>query len=143
MSTHSRHDDTVIHTEHSDIQIGPIAKFVIGLVVVTAIVHVIIYGSLVLLDRTQSVTTVDFPLAAGETRQPPAPRLQVTPRTDMRNLAESNREVLESYGWVDREQGIVRIPIDVAMRLTLERGLPAREATPAADAPAAPQAGNR
>jgi len=35
-------------------------------------------------------------------------------------------EILTTYGWVDRNAGIVRIPIDAAMKLTLERGLPAR-----------------
>jgi hypothetical protein len=31
---------------------------------------------------------------------------------------------LNSYGWVDRTAGIARIPIDRAMQLLLERGLP-------------------
>ena len=34
--------------------------------------------------------------------------------------------MLGSYGWVDKNAGVVRIPIDAAMKLTLERGLPAR-----------------
>ena len=34
--------------------------------------------------------------------------------------------MLDSYGWVDKNAGVVRIPIDEAMKLTLERGLPAR-----------------
>jgi topoisomerase IA-like protein len=32
--------------------------------------------------------------------------------------------VLESYGWVDKDKGVVRIPIEEAMRLIAERGLP-------------------
>jgi len=35
-------------------------------------------------------------------------------------LADRDREVLESYGWVDREAGIARIPIEQAMRLVVE-----------------------
>ena len=34
---------------------------------------------------------------------------------------------LRSYGWVDKNAGIVRIPIDEAIRLTLQRGLPTRK----------------
>jgi hypothetical protein len=34
---------------------------------------------------------------------------------------------LNGYGWVDRDAGVVHIPIDEAMRLMVERGVPARE----------------
>ena len=33
---------------------------------------------------------------------------------------------LKSYQWVDRNAGVVRIPIDEAIKLTLQRGLPSR-----------------
>ncbi|MCL6508251.1 MAG: hypothetical protein K6T59_14635, partial [Bryobacteraceae bacterium] len=57
---------------------------------------------------------------------PPAPRLQVDPATDLENLRKAEAAVLNSYGWVDRKAGIVRIPIDRAMEVLAERGLPAR-----------------
>jgi hypothetical protein len=38
---------------------------------------------------------------------------------------------LDSYGWVDREKGIARVPIELGMKLLLARGLPAREEAPA------------
>jgi hypothetical protein len=41
------------------------------------------------------------------------------------------RELLTSSGWVDREAGVVRIPIEQAKRLLLARGLPVREPEPA------------
>jgi len=41
---------------------------------------------------------------------------------------DAEQRTLTTYGWVDRNAGIVRIPIDEAMRLTTQRGLPAREA---------------
>jgi hypothetical protein len=51
---------------------------------------------------------------------------------------------LSSYGWVDREAGIVRIPIDRAMDLLAERGLPARAGPdPFAEVVAAPSASGR
>jgi len=57
---------------------------------------------------------------------PPEPRLQTTPREDLRELRAREEEILGSYGWVDKTTGVVRIPIDEAMKLTLQRGLPAR-----------------
>ena len=62
---------------------------------------------------------------------PPQPRLQVMPEADIHDYWEREQEILKSYGWVDKQNGIVRIPIDQAMRLTLERGLPTRPAKPA------------
>lgn len=75
--------------------------------------------------------TREFPLAvAYEQRLPPEPRLQTNPREDLADLRKAEDQVLESYGWVDKDTGVVRIPIDEAMRLTLERGLPSRAQEP-------------
>jgi hypothetical protein len=58
--------------------------------------------------------------------QPPLPRLQQRPAEDMQAYRDEQRGALESYGWVDRNAGVVHIPIEEAMRLLAERGLPAR-----------------
>jgi hypothetical protein len=66
--------------------------------------------------------------AAAERRLPPEPRLQTTPEGDLRSLRAEEEERLTSYGWVDAERGVVRIPIERAIEITAERGLPARGA---------------
>jgi hypothetical protein len=40
-------------------------------------------------------------------------------------------ELLEGYQWVDEQAGVVRIPIERAMELLAERGLPSRSAAEA------------
>jgi hypothetical protein len=45
----------------------------------------------------------------------------------MRELRARQELLLNGYGWVDREKGVARIPIDEAMRIVVERGLPTRE----------------
>jgi hypothetical protein len=65
---------------------------------------------------------------------PPEPRLQVHPKADLEKYRESEIQILTTYGWVDKQNGVVRIPIDRAMDLLLERGLPARSASEAAAA---------
>jgi len=55
---------------------------------------------------------------------PPAPRLQIDPRQDLDALRVSETSRLSSYGWIDRNDGVVRIPIEQAMQLTAQRGLP-------------------
>ena len=57
----------------------------------------------------------------------------VTPSPDVNSgqalnqLRGTEDAILSSYGWVDRQKGIVRIPIDRAIELVLQRGLPARQ----------------
>ena len=64
-----------------------------------------------------------------ETRQlPPEPRLQVSSQLDLRAILANERSMLDSYGWVDRQAGIVTIPIGRAIELLTERGLPSRKA---------------
>jgi hypothetical protein len=55
---------------------------------------------------------------------PPAPRLQVDPRRDLDRLHADENKLLTNYGWADSDHAAVRIPIDRAMELTAQRGIP-------------------
>jgi len=55
---------------------------------------------------------------------PPAPRLQVTPERDLAAFRAQEDAILGSYAWVEKDRGIARIPIDEALRIVAERGLP-------------------
>jgi hypothetical protein len=57
---------------------------------------------------------------------PPEPRLQADPSDDIAKLRAYEESMLERYSWVDRDKGIVRIPIDRAIEITAQRGLPSR-----------------
>ena len=61
---------------------------------------------------------------------PPEPHLQVSAPTDLKQYKAAQDEILNNYGWVDQKAGIVRIPIDRAMDILLQKGLPVRGATP-------------
>ena len=91
-------------------------------------VHHEIFGLFRLFEARDGVkVAAEYPLAAAQGhRDPPEPRLQTDPRQDLADMRAKEDEQLQSYGWVDRNAGVVRIPIDAAMKLTLERGLPAR-----------------
>ena len=54
------------------------------------------------------------------------PRLQISSRLDLAQFHAREDEELTNYGWVDRSNGIVRIPIERAMDVVLQRGLPVR-----------------
>ena len=71
-------------------------------------------------------------LVAPEQRLPPSePHLQVDPPGELQTMRAEERARLNGYGWVDESRGIVHIPIDRAMKLLVERGLPVRQAPPA------------
>ena len=57
--------------------------------------------------------------------QPPAPRLQANPPAELKQVREDEDAVLNTYGWVDPQHGVVRIPISRAMDLAAQRGFKA------------------
>ncbi len=122
-------DHSAVHHEESDVQIGGLFGFAAGLAIAVAFLAFVVW---VLFQfyaaREARRTTPEYPLAIEqENRLPPEPRLQTNPRQDLSDLRAQEDQILRSYGWVDKNVGTVRIPIDQAMKLTLERGLPARQ----------------
>lgn len=54
----------------------------------------------------------------------PQPRLEVHPGADLAASRRADELDLHSYGWIDRKAGVAHIPIERAMQLLVERGLP-------------------
>jgi hypothetical protein len=113
--------------ELRDISFRPIVTASIGLAVVIAVVFVamrLLFSYYAM--REAATSPPPNPLAAELARgEPPLPRLQAAPIEDLRRLRQLEGALLERYSWVDREKGIVRLPIERAMELLAERGLTA------------------
>lgn len=121
--------------EHTDIDTGIASKFAVWLAIGMILSAGIVYGTFWLFEgRAQAVDTQtqQFPLAVGQEKEPPTPRLQTQPFKDVFQLKQGQLERLTSYGWVDQATGAVHIPIDEAMRIVADAdGLLARpEAAP-------------
>ena len=71
-----------------------------------------------------AVTAGQANIPVTRSREFPQPRLIVKPGATFADLRAAEDAELNSYGWVDRNAGIARIPIDRAMQLILEHGLP-------------------
>ena len=137
---HASHGTPASGVQEDKIDLRGIFGFAIGLTVVIVFVEIAM-----LVWMRMGVNAIDasnppkvFPLAAlPDDRRPPEPRLQEfgQSRLDLKNLRAAEDDVLNGYRWVDRNKNIVRIPVADAMKLTLQRGLPAREQA-AAGAPA-------
>lgn len=63
----------------------------------------------------------------GNENIPPSPRLEVSPTAELTATRNREQEILDTYGWIDRSQGIVRIPIEHAMQLMVQHGFPTGE----------------
>jgi hypothetical protein len=98
--------------------------------VMVALAFVAAYGIIYVLGwwERPRLETPASPLATRTV--PPEPRLQVEAPKDLKGLQAAEQEVLTTYAWVSKEAGIARIPIERAMRLVLERGLPPSKAAP-------------
>jgi hypothetical protein len=115
--------------EHTDIDPSIGYTFAVWLAVAMMVSAGILYGAFWYFRTSEVVRDTrvqQFPLAAGQVKDRPAPLLQTQPFKDVYLLKQGQNERLDSYGWVDKADGIVHIPIDRAIELTLERGLPAR-----------------
>jgi hypothetical protein len=129
-ATHTSPDDEYLETppgstyEHTDANVGVIVKFLVWLAVSAVVIHFGLAAMYELLIRQAIETEQPYPLVvAQEERLPPAPRLQQFPRTELYQFRLDEQNLLDRYGWMNRDAGIIHIPIQEAMRLTLERGL--------------------
>jgi len=71
----------------------------------------------------------------------PSPQLEINERDQLNKLRTDEDQTLATYGWIDQNAGTVRIPIDRAMDLIAQRGLPVR--TEGAGAAVAQNVGNK
>jgi hypothetical protein len=95
----------------------------IGLAVVTALVCLLMWGFFNLLKKESSSHQAINPMMP-QTPLPPEPRLQEKPYLDLESMRKYEDQMLNTYGWVDKNAGKVRLPIDRAMDELAQRGLP-------------------
>jgi hypothetical protein len=138
--------------ERSDVNVRGVLLFSIGLVVVTAVVQLAMWLFLQLLsNRERESDTPRRAVAAAERQRPPEPRLEALSAPaaafgfedaqTLRRFRETEEAALASYGWINRNLGTVRIPVERAMDLIAERGIPpALAPAPAPAVPATPAA---
>jgi hypothetical protein len=117
--------------ERSDLNPRWIVIFGIGILVATALA--VLITSLIIYYKATQYTKGEVPLPrlAKEREINPQPRLEVDAPSQLREMRAGEDARLSSYGWVDKDAGIVRIPIDRAMEILASQGLPARKTEPA------------
>ena len=92
-----------------------LALIVVGLVIST--------GALLIARQYTEDPGRDPAVFASPGVLPPEPRFQTDPHAELLRLRAAEDSMLTTYGWVDRDSGLARIPVSRAMALIAERGL--------------------
>jgi len=118
------------HEVH-DIQLRPIVNFALVMVVAMTVAFVLIWW---LVRMWTGASLVMQPQIAPVVITPQPASTSVMPffvANELDGLLREQATRINSYGWVDREAGVVHLPIERAMQLFVERGAPARTDAPA------------
>jgi hypothetical protein len=125
--------------EHQDLQASSIFYFLLTIVLVTVLCLFVLRGFYAYLDHHEkaaqpavnplvtNVPTDTRHIAPGYPQSVfPDPKLEEDERGQLNGVLFNEEKTLYSYGWVDEKAGTVRIPIERAMDLIVQRGLPVR-----------------
>jgi hypothetical protein len=143
------------HHEKSDVNVKALLWATAIFVVFGFITHFVLWGmykAFVKIERKPveevRMTEVARPADASVPKSQPLlqpfptgeePPYRVTPVTDMQSMRAAEEKALTTYGWVDQQKGIVRIPIDQAKQIALQRGFPVQSSSPPAATTEAPR----
>lgn len=110
--------------ETSEAHAGGLAKVAIAL----AVCLTLVFFGIVILFKVFAyyqplLHTEAHALAETRVGAPSEPRVEVDPPRVKIELDQIEAHVLTTYDWVDEEAGLVRIPIDRAIKLLAKRGL--------------------
>jgi hypothetical protein len=150
MSDPTKHENGHGGYERQDLQVSGILYFLLTIVVVTTLCLFGLRGVFAFLDhREKALQPAVNPLITNvpaDTRRIPGdsdkylkkafpdPRLEKDESENFNADRLKEEQALDSYGWVDEKTGTVRIPIDRAMDLLVQRGLPVRAQNMTGDA---------
>jgi hypothetical protein len=124
--------------EREDLSPQGIFAFLVGLGLVCVLVLFVLKGMYWYLDmRAKAKQPLPNPLVQptqadtravlpSEINKFPQPRLETNERLEINDVRLKEEKTLNSYGWVDEKAGIVHLPIERAIELVAQRGLPTR-----------------
>ncbi len=119
-------------TEGDGVSYRGIVVFVVILAITTIVCELIVVGMFKVMDsRSKATGVARAPLSAPAGTLPPPPNLLLNEPMNLQQFRAKEANELNTYGWVDKNAGTVRLPIDRAKDLVLERGFPVRTETPA------------
>jgi hypothetical protein len=123
-----RDDDRPSAYDDRDIDARAISRFSLGVLALCVFSFGAAYWLVEALSERVEERYPEPPIAAtARPTVPEGPLLQARPEAGLAILRAQEEARLEQYAWIDRGEGVVRIPIERAMDLIAERGLPVRD----------------
>ena len=111
-----------------DLNVSAVSRFGIGIgagVIAAALLMWLLFDRFAARETSLSPQPERM-IASNPQKEPPEPRLQPKPVIDLKEFRAAEDAILTSYGWVDPDKGVVRIPVERAMELVAKEGLPSR-----------------
>jgi hypothetical protein len=140
-SSEPRNQD--VHFERTDWSPRGTVILIVGVLVGMWIITGVVYFYFAYLAHERKISSPPpLPIEAHGNPMPPEPRLQALPRQDLKAMRTREDWTLTHYTWVDKQKGVVQIPIDRAIQIVAQRGIPPQKA-PAGQQLSQPQAGTR
>lgn len=112
--------------EHSDVNVIAVGKVGVALLLATILAMALMVGVFNYFKTLDGGEAISI----DPTKVFPEPQLEKTPIPNLKNFREAEDQALDTYGWVDQQKGIVRIPIAKAMDMVMAKGLPVRTTAP-------------
>src|SRR5580658_1557757 len=115
--------------ERRDVNVFQVSAFGIGLLLSCIVVVFAMWAMFDFFFAREDAKNADNPaslMMKDQNKLPPEPRLQAEPKVELKDLRADEEAILSSYGWVDPNKGIVRIPIDQAIDIVAQKGLPSK-----------------
>jgi len=146
-NTPRRSDGTsAVAREKSDVSVRGLVKFGVALVALGIAANLLVWGMFTYFNTSAQKSQAPPPPMFNGNQLPPEPRLQGAPGhqtsalEDLLEMRQREDKTLGSFGWVDQQNGVVRIPIEDAKRLIVKRGTEGRfeEAPPTPIKPGKP-----
>jgi hypothetical protein len=115
-----------VRHEVRDVNAWAVGKFGIALVLLCIASLAILFGVFRYLMADVGGKLPEKELNVDARQLPVEPRLQRSPILDLQRFKAAEDQILTGYGWVDQQKGVVHIPVDRAMDILAQRGLPSR-----------------
>ncbi len=106
--------------EQSEVSVRLIVVSLAFLAVATAIVFVLVIG--IFRYFYSSYSTAES-IKLSQPVIPPEPRIEVAPYEQLQQLRVKEDHILNSYAYVDKASGVVRVPIDKAIDMLAAKGV--------------------
>jgi hypothetical protein len=122
------HNEDVAY-EHSDVTMQTILAYGTAILALVAFSAALMYGLFIVFEKqAEARDPQPSPVAAPPGQTPQGPQLLTNEPSNLRQFRQEEASKLDGGGWMDQKAGIAHVPIDIAKKLVLQHGLPARAA---------------